>query len=170
MNGQSAHFMLVDECILLRPETNLQTCNTDTVRTIVAKHLSDNDSRSKANWMQRLFTSPAPDERPVEPRIAGSWRLTSPEDAREYFAEVETPYADTLIARLNQAHLEAIAKERKQAAQDGVFVAAHHLQRHLASISNDTSSDTIVRAATQDCIEVLRELHRKMGEAPSGGA
>lgn len=159
MNGQSAHFMLVDECIFLLPETNLQTCNIDTVRTIVAKHLSDNDSRTKANWLQRLFTNPAPDA-----LVSGRQAVW------ERSEEVEMPVEDTLTSRIVHAQLDAIGEARKQAARDGVFVAVHHLEKHLASLSNDTSSDTIVRAATQDCIEVLRELRRKMGDEPSGGA
>lgn len=133
------------------------------VRTIVAKHLSDNDSRTKANWLQRLFTSPEPD-------ALVSGRQAVWENLEEVEIREEIPVEDTLTSRIVHAQLDAIAKERKQAAQDGVFVAAHHLQKHLASLSNDTSSDTIVRAATQDCIEVLRELHRKMGEESSGGA
>lgn len=155
MNGQPAHFMLADEHLLLRPETNLHPRITDTVRTIVAKHLpEDTEPLPKRNWMQRWFTNPEPQE------LSGDWKY-EPED---YYGEVETPYADTLISRLNEAHLDAIAKERKQAAQDGVFVAVHHLEKHLASLSNETMIDTVVHSATQDCIEVLRNLHRKMGE------
>lgn len=151
-------------------ETNLQPRNIDTVRTIVAKHLPDNEPQPKRNWLQRWLTNPEPDEQPEEHLIVGEPTPLHIKDMRERFAHVETPYADSLMSRLNEAHLNAIAKERKQAAQDGVFVAVHHLEKHLSSLNNETSSDTIVRAATRDCIEVLRELHSKMGDQPSGGA
>lgn len=169
--GELACLTVVDEHLdVFWSETNLQHPKIDTVRTIVAKHLPDNEPLPKRNWLQRWLTNPEPDEQPIESRIVTIETPLRAEDMRERFEYVETPHADSLVSRLNEAHLDAIAKERKQAARDGVFVAARHLQRHLANLSNETSSDTIVRAATRDCIEVLRELHRKMGEAPSGGA
>lgn len=175
MNGQSAHFILLDECLLLRPETNLQppTVNTiNTVRTIVAKHLPENEPLPKRNWLQRWVTNPEPGERPVEHRIV---TVDTPEPVKHYtwenhVAAVETPYADSMMSHITEAHLNAIGEARREAARDGVFVAVHHLEKHLSNLSSETMTDTIARAATQDCIEILRKLRRDMANQESGGA
>lgn len=170
-NGQSAHFILVDEHLLPRflhrPETNLQTCNIDTVRTIVAKHLSDNEPLPKPHWMRRWFTNPEPQDKPVD------WRLEPPSGAlnpMDYYGEVETPYADSLMDRFTEAHLNEITEARKESAREAVLVTALHLETHLENLDNETMIDTVVRSATQDCIDVVRGILKKLDEAPSGGA
>lgn len=173
MNGQSAHFILLDECLLLRPETNLQppTVNTiDTVRTIVAKHLPENEPLPKRNWLQRWLTNPEPDEQPTDLRIVGDSSPIYTEDFPEQESFMERAIKESFTDRLVDAQMDAIAEARRTAAREAVLVAALHLETHYSNLDNQTSSDTIVRAATYDCIQIVRGMLAKMHEAESGGA
>lgn len=157
LRGQIARHAIMDEH--LRLETNLQPRNIDTVRTIVAKHLPEDEARTKPNWMRRWFTNPEPPEQP-----ARDWKYEA------YYGEIETPYADSFMDALNEAHLNDIGEARRTAAREAVLVAALHLETHLENLDNQTMIDTVVRSATQDCINIVREMLAKMNDAESGGA
>ena len=163
MNGQSAHFLLIDECLLLRPETNLHPHITDTVtvRTIVANHLPEDGTLPKQNWMQRWFTNPEPDEQPIEHRIV----TATPPDQDA----VEETVGESFMDRIVAVQVEQVIQARRAGARDSAVAAVEALEARLESLPNDTMIDTIARAVTQDCIDVVRKLRPDLLCDPSGG-
>lgn len=159
MNGQRTQSQILDEIALLRPETSLQPDNLDTVRIIVNTHLPE-DARPRESWVRRWFTNPEPAVPPA------GWKY-EPED---HYAIVETPEVDSLVSRLNEAHLDAIMETRREAARVAVLGVALQLETHLENLSNETMIDTVVRSATQDCVDIVRNLLGSLHESESGGA
>lgn len=157
---------------LLRADPHpLDLIDLSEVRTIVAKHLPEDGTQPKRNWLQRWVTNPEPAEKPGEYLIVGdSIPQHATPDVRDYFPLVETPYVDSFMDHLSKIHLDSVREARRESARQALQTAVLHLEVHLENLPNETMLDTLAHSATHDCINVVREMLDNIERVPSGGA